>query len=158
MNARGVAKLPGWDRLALPPQTFAPRARLLLDGRIARAVARRLLLLILLVVPCKPGFHLFETHIDGVPALRTRAFGGEHTAYDASVAIALVPAHEYPPAVCEIRQVLLRAFAVRLSALGRIDARQPDFVLLARFVEESESIAVGDRDDFAKKLRCVRGA
>ena len=52
--------------------------------------------------------------------------------------------------------MLFRAVAVRLAALGRVDAGQPDPVLLVGGVEDGEGIAVGDADDFAEEI-CGRG-
>lgn len=52
--------------------------------------------------------------------------------------------------------MLLRALAERLALLRRINAGEPDLVLLMGFVEDRERIAVGDGDDFSEKLRRVR--
>lgn len=43
-------------------------------------------------------------------------------------------------------QVLLRAGAEGLLALGRVDANQPDLVLLKLSIEHRERVAVGDLD------------
>ena len=48
--------------------------------------------------------------------------------------------------------MLLRALAISLAALGRIDAREPDPVLTRGSVEDGEGIAIGDPDDGAEKL------
>jgi hypothetical protein len=49
--------------------------------------------------------------------------------------------------------MLLRAISVGLTALRRIDAREPDPVLPVRGVENGDRVAVGDRDDFADQFR-----
>jgi hypothetical protein len=49
--------------------------------------------------------------------------------------------------------MLPRALAVSLAALGCVDRRESDPVLLMSRVEDGDGIAVGDADDFAEELR-----
>lgn len=52
--------------------------------------------------------------------------------------------------------MLLRAFTIRLPPLRRVDGRQPHLVLPFLAVEQSEGVAVADRDDATEKLCSVR--
>lgn len=113
-----------------------PRARFGFDGCITRALFGRLVFLVLLVVPCKTGLDLLEPDVDHVRAGGALAFGREHAADDASEAVALVPHDPHRLCVNEIRQMFFGALAVGLALLGRIDAREPDPVLLMKFVED----------------------
>jgi hypothetical protein len=51
--------------------------------------------------------------------------------------------------------MLLRALPVSLAPLGRIDAGEPDPVLLMRRIEKGERVAVCDGDDGAEELGSV---
>jgi hypothetical protein len=57
----------------------------------------------------------------------------------------------------ERREVLPGALAVRLAALGCVDAREPDAVFFMRCIEEGERVAVGDRDDLSDDLGAAGG-
>jgi hypothetical protein len=155
--SRVTAEVPRRYRLRVLPQSFAARACLLFERRIASALERRLVALVLLVMPREAGPDLLEAGVDRVRAVAALAVRREYTPDDAAVAVALVP--DDPSALLEDDrgEVLLRALAVRLAALGRIDPRQADPVLLAGCVEKSDRVTVGDCDDGAEKLGGVCG-
>jgi hypothetical protein len=96
-------------------------AGLILERRITRALGRRLVALVLFVMPCEPRPDLLETGVDRVGAA-VIARGGEDLPDDAAVAVALVP--DDPRALLEDDRgkVLLGALAVGLAALRRIDS------------------------------------
>ena len=116
---------------------------------------RRLLLFIVLVVPCEARLDLFESDIDRIAASFRRAFGREHTSYDAAVAVAFGPRDAHRLSMNQRGEMLFRSVAVRLTAFGRIDAGEAHFHVLPRFDEDRERITVGDGNDFAEKLRCT---
>jgi hypothetical protein len=116
-----TAEVPRRYRLRVLPQPFAARACLLFERRIARTFGRRLVALVLLVMPREAGPDLLEAGVDRIRTVAVLAFRREYTPDDAAVAVALVP--DDPRALLEDDrgEVLLRALAVRLATLGRVD-------------------------------------
>jgi hypothetical protein len=142
--------------MCLLPQTFATLARTALEGGIELALRRRLLARVLLVVPREAGADLLESDVYRIRASRF-ALRGEHATDNTRIAVFLVPDHAHVPREDERGEMLLRALAVSLAALGRVDAREADAVLFVRGVEEGERVAVGDGDDAADDLGGGRG-
>ncbi len=110
---------------------------------VGNAIYPALLVRILDVVPGKAAPNLFEADIDTVD---------QHATYRAPVAIGLRAVDMGSSAVCEFSQRLARALPIGLRALGRIDAIQPDAMLLFARIEQGHRIAVSDADNRALEL------
>lgn len=142
--------------MRVAPEPLALFACATLALRVTLALARRLLARVLAIVPRETGADLLEAHVDGVWTCAL-AFGRVDTADDARIAVALVPEHVNRLPEHERREMLLRALAVSLPSLGRVDAGEPYAMFLVFGVEDGEGVAVGYRDDFADELGGNRG-
>ncbi len=107
-------------------------------ARVCSAINRTLLIRILDVVPGVAAPNLFEPDIDTVDY---------HAAHRASVTIGLRAVEMGRPAVCQFSQRLARALPIRLRALRRIDAVEPNAVLPSVRIEQSHRIAIRDGHD-----------
>ena len=137
------------------PQAFAALSREPLDRGVARALERRLLALVLFVMPRQSGLYLLEADVERIRAAAF-ALGREDAADDAAVTIALVPRDADRLVEDERCELKLGAIGERLAPLGRVDTEETDAVPNARCVEYGEGVSVGDTDDFAVELGCAR--